>query len=120
MWKQLCRGKRLLCTAAGLGPHPHLRHGVQQQHHLAPGSIDFIPFHVFLGGPAQPEARDGAEGPIVPDTEHIIIHIRVLQPLQLRLLLGRSSQPHNHCQGLIVGVTIMHLVQPMAVAWVQL
>lgn len=70
----------------------HLRHGLEQQHSLAPGCIDFIPLHGSVSSAAQAEAPDGAKGAIMPDPEDIMVHIGLLQSLQ-------------------VGSTVLHLQQ---------
>lgn len=59
-----------------------LRHGVQQQHRLAPCSIDLVPFHRVLGSAAQPEATDSPKRAVMPDSERIIQHIGGLHKQQ--------------------------------------
>lgn len=56
---------------------------MQQQNSLAPGSVNLIPADRAGGRAAQPEARNGAKRPIVPDVEDIVVHIGSAQPFQL-------------------------------------
>jgi len=60
-----------------------LCHGLQQKHSLAPSCVDFIPLHWGFVGAAQAEAPNRAKGPFMPNSEDIMVHICLLQPLQM-------------------------------------
>lgn len=60
-----------------------LCHGFQQEHSLTPSCVDFIPLHWGFIGAAQAEAPNCAKGPFMPNSENIMVHIYLLQPLQM-------------------------------------
>ena len=62
----------------------HLGQGVEQEHGLAPSSVDLVPLHGAGRRAAQAEARDGREGALVPDVERIVVHIGMPQALEMR------------------------------------
>lgn len=60
-----------------------LGQGVKQQDCLAPGCVDFIPLHTDIIGAPQPKPPDGAKRAIMPDAEDILVHVCLLQTLQV-------------------------------------
>lgn len=74
----------------------NLCHGLQQQHSLAPGCIDLVPVHRSVSGAAQAEAANGAKGSIMPDSKDIMVHIGLLQPLQVGSAVLHLQQ-HPSC-----------------------
>ena len=56
---------------------------MEQQHSLAPGSIDLVPLDRAGRRAAQAEAGDGREGALVPDVEGVVVHICVPQALRV-------------------------------------
>lgn len=57
-----------MSVCAPLEVQPHLvGECVQQQHRLAPGSVDLVPLHGDTGESTQPEVVDGSKLAAVPD-----------------------------------------------------
>ena len=75
----------LVCHAREV--QPCLSQSVEQQHSLAPGSIDLVPLDRAGRRAAQAEAGDGREGALVPDVEGVVVHVGVPQALQVRARL---------------------------------
>ena len=71
----------LVCRAREV--QPCLCKSVEQQHSLAPGSIDLVPLDWAGRCAAQAEAGDGGKGALVPDVEGIVVHVGVTQALQV-------------------------------------
>ena len=69
------------CFVYGTETQPCLSKCVEQQHSLAPGSIDLVPLDRAGRCAAQAEAGDCGKWALVPDVEGVIIHIRVPQAL---------------------------------------
>mmetsp|Transcript_6999 Transcript_6999/g.12848 ORF Transcript_6999/g.12848 Transcript_6999/m.12848 type:complete len:417 (-) Transcript_6999:199-1449(-) len=59
------------------------RHGVQQQHRLAPSRVDLVPLHLNLVRLSHPEAVDRTKRAVMPDVKDVVVDIRSLQKLQL-------------------------------------
>ncbi len=62
-----------------------LRERVQQQHSVAPSSVDLLPGHWHCSGEPKPEAANRTKRIGVPDVKHIVPHVGAPQRLQLRV-----------------------------------
>lgn len=74
----------------------NLCHGLQQQYSLTPGCIDLVPLHRSVSSAAQAEAANGAKGAIMPDSKDIMVHICLLQSLQVGSAVLHLQQ-HSIC-----------------------